>query len=290
VTEICGDVPLSRPDRWLYLVNGLRQIAQSLKRRFPAELVHVDFSCAEIQSKIREGASPLRVYTSAIVGQVVPEYIGVEGPVCDIGCGGGGHLRFFENYGGRHFYLGLDITFNPGWHSARIRRCKIPCRFAQMSAVDLGLGSNSIAFTFSSSALEHIPNVQQAVCEIARTMRPGGYGLHIVPGVWSLFLYVYHGYRRFHPQELGDLFQGAGLEIQQIWSIGGLPSFILHSMWITWLETRLVQKLLRHGERMRQGKALRIYSYLLYSSLRFDWLLPFLPIGYAVLVRKPLRV
>lgn len=158
--------------------------------------------------------------------------------------------------------------------------------FVQMTAEDLGFASDSLAFTFSSSALEHVPDIQRVTRELARAMRPGAYGLHIVPGVWSLILYLFHGYRRFSAGGLADLFQRAGLHVERVWSLGGIPSFLLHAFWITGVETILVHRVLHLNINLRKGRALRCYSWLLALALRLDRILPFAPIGYAVLVRK----
>ena len=287
MTEICGDIPLSGRDRWRYLAYGLRQIAQSIGRWPPVRSMHLDIASDEVRSLIKGGESPFRVYTCALAEQVVAAHVSMAGPICDVGCASGNNFRFFKKCGVGHIYLGLDVKLSPWWRSKHIQGSDISCEFAQMSAVDLGLTSNSLAFTFSSSALEHIPNIRQAIGEMARAMRPGAYGLHVVPGVWSLFLYLFHGYRRFSPQGLADLFQEAGLEVRQIWSLGGLPSFVLHAVWITMLETVLVPKLFQNGARMRQDKALRLYSLFLKVALHLDAVFPFMPAGYGVLVQKP---
>jgi len=230
----------------------------------------------------------LRVYTCTLAELEAAVHVSIDGPICDIGCASGSHFRFFSVCACRNIYLGVNVKFNDSWTSERVKVSIIPCRFAQMSAVDLGLASDSLAFTYSSSALEHIPNIQQVVCEMARAMRPGAFGLHIVPGVWSLFLYRFHGYHRFFPKGLADLFGESGLEVQQIWALGGLPSFFLHVIWITVLETMLMPKVFRWRGQMRQGRALRIYSKLLDLTLRLDPVLPFKPAGYGVLVQKSL--
>jgi len=61
---------------------------------------------------------------------------------------------------------------------------------------------------------------------------------------------------------------------------------VLHCTWITCLEMILVPRLFHRGEQMRQDKALRLYSSLLNVVLHLDAVLPFMPVGYAVLVRK----
>jgi len=181
--------------------------------RFFDKVLHLDFSNDEVRSLIRGGASPLRVCTCALAELEAAVHVSIDGPICDIGCASGSHFRFFSVCACRNIYLGVDVMFNDSWTSERVKVSIIPCRFAQMSAINLGVATESFAFTYSSSALEHIPNIQQVVCEMARALRPGAFGLHIVPGVWSLFLYLFHGYRRFFPRELADLFETGGLKV-----------------------------------------------------------------------------
>lgn len=287
--EISGDVPLPTRARARYLVQGLCEVAQWIGRRCPVSAFHLDLVGEEAQSKIREGASPLRVYTCGLAQQVVPLYLQGAGPVCDIGCGGGGHARFFERCGASDLYVGIDIVFAHNWSSQLVAGMPLRRRFVQMSAVELGFATESLAFTFSSSLFEHVPSVQHTIREMARSMRPGAYGIHVVPGVWSLFLYMFHGYRRFSPYTLQELFRQAGLEVTQIWSLGGLPSFVLHWIWIT-APFLLAARFLPSAQAwMRTGFGLKVYSRLLVVALRLDRWVPYLPIGYAVVIRKPER-
>lgn len=171
VSEICGDVPLSGVKQWCYLVHGLCEIAQSIGQRVPVDPVSLDVVREDMQVKIEEGASPLRIYTHAVATQVLADTLIMPGPVCDLGCGSGGQSRLFEIAGRDSFYVGVDIARHACWvsqaSSAHSRR------FIQMTAEDLGLASDSLAFTFSSSALEHVPNIQRTIGELARAMRPG---------------------------------------------------------------------------------------------------------------------
>ena len=282
--EICGDVPLSGVQQGRYLVHGLCEIVQSMRQRVPVAPVSLGVVSEAIQAKINEGASPLRVYTHAVSTRVLADNLVMPGPVCDLGCGSGGQSRLFETAERSSFYIGVDIARQACWSSQASSADSR--RFVQMTAEDLGFASDSLAFTFSSSALEHVPNIQRTTEELARAMRPGAYGLHIVSGVWSLFLYLFHGYRRFSAGSLVDLFQRAGLQVERVWSLGGIPSFLLHAFWITGIETILVQRVFHLKIQLRKGRALRFYSWLLTWALRLDPFLPFIPAGYAVLIRK----
>jgi SAM-dependent methyltransferase len=232
-------------------------------------------------AKVKEGSSPFRVYTCTLADQVVAEYLSAAGPIGDLGCGTGGHARFFKNSAADHLYVGLDIASSQAWRTPDASSHQPRRRFVQTSASALGIASETLSFTFSSSSLEHVPDVHLATRELARTMRPGAYGLHILPGVWSFFLYIFHGYRRFAPSMLKSLFLDAGFEIVEMWALGGLPSMILHGSLIT------IPGKLPVFDRMRSGKGLTLYIRLLRLALRLDERLPFPAIGYGVLIRKP---
>lgn len=298
--EICGDVPLSGRQRRRYLAQGLRAVATSLGGGVKAQPFRFAMSGREARAKIEQGATPLRVYTCALVDHVVSGLRETEGPIADLGCGSGEHRRFFEQRNGGSFYLGLDAAWRPQWPQEGRGGGGLPRYYAQMSLTELGLASDSLAFVLSSSTLEHVADLGRAIRETARVMRSGTYGLHVVPGVWAIFLYLFHGYRRFSRRALAQAFQEAGLEVVQIWSLGGVGSFLLHGVWITWLEqgaayewfmppppagrTRRIR--LHLGGRMRRGPMLRAYSTLLRLALRLDRWLPYCPAGYGVLVRK----
>lgn len=205
---------------------GLCQLVKSVGDRTPTASLRVDLASREVQSKIREGAAPLRVYTCLLAERVVSTY-GGAGPVCDLGCGTGAHHRFFRAADLQRLYVGADVRPDPHWLGSDVSADGLACRFTQMSMEHLGLASHRFAFTFSSSTLEHVTDPQQTIQELARTIRPGAYGVHVVPGVWSLFLYLFHGSRRFSRRALVALFEEAGLEVVRIWSLGGVGSFLL---------------------------------------------------------------
>ena len=292
---------MSYRERWRYLAYGLRQVMGSFGSRALAHPARCDLGREEVRSKVDQGASPLRVYTCALMDQVDLRFLGAGGPICDLGCGSGQHSRFFERCNGRHFYIGLDHVFRPQWSQGAPGET-IPRRFAQMSVTQLGLASDSLAFTFSSSTLEHVTDPAQTIQELKRTMRPGAYGVHVVPGVWALFLYMFHGYRRFSPATLTALARDAGLEVVRVWALGGTASFFLHALWITWLEQGAVYgwlipppppgerswvRFFYIGGRMRSGFMRTLYAGALRVALHIDRWMPWLPAGYGLLIRKP---
>jgi hypothetical protein len=135
-------------------------------------------------------------------------------------------------------------------------------------------------------------------------MAPGAYGVHIVPSSWSLFLYGYHGWRKYSAARLHALFDGAGFTVVEIIPLGGLPSFLTHLIWISVLETGIATKLVFDGltcggrpQKLRNYLSalrfpslrdrplfLRLYAWLTGAALRLDRWMPRPAHGYAALV------
>jgi len=99
--------------------------------------------------------------------------------------------------------------------------------------------------------------------------------MHIIPGAWSLPLYLWHGFRQY---TLGDIEDRFGSENLKIYALGGIFSFLLHFIFITGLEMVLripVRKVLH-----------KLYMTMLRTCLRLDRLLPFAPTAYVVCKTK----
>ncbi len=301
LSEINGDAPLSTRERWKYLASGIRDILQGHGATRGASVWDVDLGNPAVRSECELGASPFRSYTTSILDALVPRLSGT-GPVCDIGCGRAGQARHVQRSGDT-WYLGVDIARQQDWSRPRSDASLGQRRFVVGSATELPLRNDSVAGTLSSSSFEHFPDASKAAHEVERVMRPGAFGLHIVPGVWSLPLYMFHGYRRYSAESLADAFRGAGLEVVDLWQLGGAWSFVLHLVWITCLESGaifdwiaigrlpgLLRRVVRPiGPRARQGRAKSAYVALLFKALEWDRQAPFVPVAYAVMVRKPDR-
>ena len=105
-------------------------------------------------------------------------------------------------------------------------------------------------------------------------MNSGGVQIHIVPAFWSLFLYLWHGYRQYTPVRLKRLFFEKNLSVYRM---GGLFSFFFFLVFYTVPELLLKTK----GIRKFGG-----YSAITRIANRLDVILPFLPSMYAVVVLK----
>lgn len=86
-----------------------------------------------------------------------------------------------------------------------------------------------------------------------------------------------------------------GIVIVEMHALGGLASFLLQLVWITWLETGAIYGLLTlgaiaHGRglgpRLRRGGPLSIYARLLRRAVSLDRYIPVAPLAYTVIVRR----
>lgn len=287
--ELCGDVRLSAAERRRYLLNALRELRAAWGMGAPATSWRLRTDRADVRRKIAEGGSPWRVYSSAVLEQILPGLAPAGGLVCELGCGGGSHARFLDP---GVTYVGIDIVRSPSWSDPRLPRRW----FVQTSASLLGVGDQVADVVISLSTMEHVDDVRATARESARILREGSHALHIVPGVWSAFLYGPHGYRRFAPHDVRR-FADEGFDVVRVWSLGGLGSFALHLIWIAGIETgRLLDwplglcglplRTRGLGPRVRRHVPLRLYRQLLRWALFLDRALPIMPAGYAFLLRR----
>jgi hypothetical protein len=170
--------------------------------------------------------------------------------------------------------------------------------FVQMRAEDIGGLATAFSFSLTVTALEHIRNDARFAKGLFQIMLPGSYGVHIVPGPWSFFLYNYHGWRRYSGTRLVSRFEHAGFEVTELYALGGLSSFILHLIWISWLETCGVFQILSLGylppqvrrlgiSGMRKQGCLSLYTWLLRFAVRMDRRYPKPAHGYALVTLRP---
>ncbi len=96
-------------------------------------------------------------------------------PVLDLGCGDG-HFATVA-FPGRA-QVGLD----PGWGALREAAARRAYRWAiQADGARMPFPSSSFGTVISNSVLEHIPDVEAVLQEVARVLRPGGYFLFCSP-------------------------------------------------------------------------------------------------------------
>ncbi len=100
----------------------------------------------------------------------------------ELGCGDGTGSAFLEPWCRR-----LTAT---DYDAAKFRAASTEqTTFAPLDAQELSaFREGSLDLVFSSNLLEHLPDVEKCLREIARVLKPGGYAVHLLPNrTWKLF-------------------------------------------------------------------------------------------------------
>ena len=145
-------------------------------------------------------------------------FVGSGGRVADVGCGTGRVTAYLTG-------LGLDvfgIDLSPGMiAAARERHPGLP--FAVGSMLGLELADESVDGLLVWYSLIHVPEarVPDALAELRRVLRPGGYalfGFQAGDGTRSLGEALGHpvtlDFHRRRPEHLAELLTAAGLEVR----------------------------------------------------------------------------
>jgi SAM-dependent methyltransferase len=214
--------------------------------------------------------SPMRVYLDAFMKTELPKILPPrEISVLDIGCGTAYTRTLLAQAGYRGSYTGVDIVREPKFdlHSESA--------FAtEFENVDITQFSSQKKFdlVISNTSLEHIADDAAAVAVAHRLCAENGVEVHIVPSLWSLPLYLWHGYRQYTPARIRKLFTGTNY---RMYRMGGLASWLLHLCCVT-LSERIIGS---YAFRKRP-----IYMKLKRQANRMDTYLPIWSVLYAVVV------
>lgn len=90
---------------------------------------------------------------------------------------------------------------------------------------NIPLPDNSFDTVLCAEVLEHVPEPRQALLEVARVLKPGGYLVMSTP----LLMYLHnepHDFYRYTNHGLHHLVTGAGFRVEKIEPSGGFFSFI----------------------------------------------------------------
>lgn len=143
-----------------------------------------------------------------IMRQAMDEVKGLaSGRLLDVGCGNKPYAAIFE--GCVQHYIGLE---------------KSRGRYEQVDvwgdALALPFRDRAFDTALCNQVLEHVPEPQVAMDEMARVLRPGGYLIVTAPHIWGLHE-VPHDYFRFTPYGLRHLAERAGLAICKTHALAG---------------------------------------------------------------------
>lgn len=99
--------------------------------------------------------------------------------VLDIGCGGGIDTAEFAGYGAQ--VTAIDFTDVAVETTKELLRLSgFGAQVLKMDATDLKLNDNSFDLVYSFGVLHHIPDVEKALAEIHRVLKPGGRAMAMV--------------------------------------------------------------------------------------------------------------
>lgn len=295
--EICGDIPLERPERTAYIRTAFRAWVKALQDKTNSSY-HYRVTRPLVASEL--ASSPLRIYTDRVFQDVLTKYCPSPGYILDAGCGTGNYALIIKNNGIEGIYVGADIRYHPNWLILQNpAKTGLTCRFVQVQAENIGIFRPVFNFCLTLHALEHIRGDRDFAQSLFQVLQPGSYGLHIAPAPASILQYGYHGWRRYSAIQLTNLFEQAGFDIVKLYSLGGLFSYLLHLVWISWLEVGILYQIFSFGYLPKMISRLRLsnirkrygfrylYIILLKLALRLDKYALLPTQGYAVVIRKP---
>jgi SAM-dependent methyltransferase len=154
--------------------------------------------------------------------------------ICDVGCANGLHLARIAPHcreivgvdiNARMLALARDAIAQEGLGNARVE---------EMSATALGFPDASFDAAYSFSTLLLVPDVERAIGEIARILRPGGTAVPDLTGRWNLSQrhwtswYRRHGHpglRAFDLSQATNTLAAAGLDVVEAPALGFLDQW-----------------------------------------------------------------
>lgn len=114
----------------------------------------------------------------------------------DVGCGTGFYFPLLRKHAEN--LIGAELC-QPLLAQAKEmvdRKNLTNCRLLQASAHELPLEDNKVDVVLSWDFLHHVPDVDRAVSEIARVLKPGGRYVVVEPNILNLSILYYHLRRR----------------------------------------------------------------------------------------------
>ncbi len=259
--ELSGDIKLSRPQQiWYLLYNCVRGIAGYFT------IFHSHFFSPQMIGET--DASLPRKYIDGFLKEQLPVHVPTgKLSILDIGCGSGYIRQILGELGYSGSYTGLDVVREPDFDE--YAHSLFETRFIQMPIEEFQ-ESNQYDLVLSNTAFEHIVDDVLAGKKARDAVKARGVEIHIVPALWSLPLYLLHGYRQYSPRRVKKVFSHYSLAYR----LGGLFSFITHFFCITLPERLTGRKVIR-----RQPW----YPKLAEWCIRADKFLPFFGTMYVII-------
>jgi SAM-dependent methyltransferase len=270
--EISGDFTatyqLSTRQKIWYLVYNFLRGLRGLFSLVPSR----HWVCTGVLPTTPRDASPMRTLVEAALVEFLTATLHQSKSirVLDIGCGRAKLRRTMAELGYSGTYTGIDVFREPAYVDDADPA--FPSRIHVMP-VESFHTEDRYDLVMSVTTLEHVADDFAAVVVAREHMAEGGVQIHVVPGFWSLFMYLWHGYRQYTRHRLGKLFLGQNYTMYRV---GGAASFLLHVLFITLPEVVLCTGSVRNRS---------WYTSLRNAAIKADRYLPFFPNSYIVVIR-----
>ncbi len=261
--ELSGDIHLTWPQRIWYLPYNFCRGVAGLFARVPRKR----FIPRELP---RSSDSFLRQYVDAFLREELPRHCPVGTiDILDIGCGTG-YVRDIlarAGYGGT--YHGIDVVKEPAFDSNDNQAF---VSTLELVPIEDARFSMTYDLVISNTSFEHIPDDMEAAQQAHRACKHGGVEVHVMPAFWSLFVYLWHGYRQYTPRRIKRVFAGSNYTL---YPLGGCASFVCQFLFGT-IPERLTGTILFRKQSW--------YPACAQTCIKIDRFLPFCSMGYAIVV------
>lgn len=129
--------------------------------------------------------------------------------VLDLGCGAGNSVDAFRGHDASIDWVGVDIADS---QEARARR-RDDATFVTYDGIRVPFPDGSFDLVYSSQVLEHVPDPQAHLREIARVLRPGG---RLIGSTSQLEPYHSMSYWNITPFGFAELVRAAGMQVREL--------------------------------------------------------------------------
>lgn len=185
--------------------------------------IHAWLKRPVIGKAARIAADLVDIQLSRVVGSLARLAPRARGRMLDVGCGDKPYEHLFTPYVSEYVGVEHEATFEATSASSR------GAGVVRYDGARLPFADRSFDVVMSVQVLEHTPDPQALVVEMARVLREGG--LFILSAPFSFRLHEEpHDYFRYSPHGLRVLCDRAGLAIEQIEPHGNLWSLLGHKL------------------------------------------------------------
>jgi SAM-dependent methyltransferase len=129
--------------------------------------------------------------------------------VLDLGCGAGNSVDAFRGHDPSVDWVGVDIADS---QEARARR-RSDATFVTYDGSRVPFPEGTFDLVYSSQVLEHVPDPQAHLREIARVLRPGG---RLIGSTSQLEPYHSMSYWNITPFGFAELVRAAGMQLREL--------------------------------------------------------------------------